>query len=241
MSQGFGWLIGAAIIGGGVAIAYLWPSSVPQPEQKTEKQNAQLPIMNDATENPQKKTEFATGGTDAKGDAKPVAFDNDRALKYLKQLCDIGPRISASAGMKKQQELIEKHFKDLGASVARQEFKVRQLSRKTDTEMVNFIISWNPEKARRVLICSHYDTRPIADQEANRGNWNKPFVSANDSTSGVAFMMELGNHMKDLKSEFGVDFVLFDGRVRFRDRLRAEAATYFFIRALRGRLSQVEG
>ncbi len=77
--------------------------------------------------------------------------------------------------------------------------------------MVNLIVSWNPDKERRVLICSHYDTRPIADQEANRNNWNKPFVSANDGTSGVAFMMELGHHMKDLKSEFGVDFVLFDG------------------------------
>src|SRR5262249_55797050 len=45
----------------------------------------------------------------------------------------------------------------------------------------------------------------------NRRNWNKPFVSANDGTSGVAFFMELGHHMKDLKCEFGVDFVLFDG------------------------------
>ena len=132
-------------------------------------------------------------------------------MKYLKQLCDIGPRISGSEGMKKQQELIEKHFKDLGATVTRQEFKARQRSRKADTEMVNLIISWHPDKARRVLICSHYDTRPIADQEANRDNWNKPFVSANDGTSGVAFLMELGHHMKDLKTEFGVDFVLFDG------------------------------
>src|SRR4029079_17247170 len=80
-----------------------------------------------------------------------------------------------------------------------------------DTEMVNLIISWNADKPRRVVLCSHYDTRPIADQEANRNNWTKPFVSANDGTSGVAFLMELGHHMKDLKSEFGVDFVLFDG------------------------------
>ncbi len=36
-------------------------------------------------------------------------------------------------------------------------------------------------------------------------------MSANDGTSGVAFLMELGNHMKDLKCEYGIDFVLFDG------------------------------
>jgi hypothetical protein len=161
---------------------------------------------------PPKMTEFATGGNARdKDEAAPVKFDSDRALKYLKQLCDIGPRISGSEGMKKQQELIEKHFKDLGATVTRQEFKARQRSRKADTEMVNLLISWHPEKARRVLLCSHYDTRPIADQEQNRLNWNKPFVSANDGTSGVAFFMELAHHMKDLKCEFGVDFVLFDG------------------------------
>jgi hypothetical protein len=113
--------------------------------------------------------------------------------------------------MKKQQALIEKHFKDLGATVTRQEFKARQRSRRVETEMVNYIISWNPDKTRRILISSHYDTRPIADQEANKANWNKPFVSANDGTSGVAFMMELAHHMKDFKSEFGIDFVLFDG------------------------------
>jgi len=202
MSQGIGWALGAALIVGGVAVTYLWPSSAggPDPEKPV------LPIVADQP----KKTDFATGG-DSKDAPKAVPFDGDRALKYLKQLCDIGPRISESEGMKKQQALIEKHFKDLGAAVTRQEFKVRQQSRKTDTGMVNLIVSWNPERERRVLICSHYDTRPIADQEPNRANWNRPFVSANDGTSGVAFLMELGHHMKDVKTGFGVDFIFFDG------------------------------
>jgi hypothetical protein len=181
-----------------------------QPTQQPEK----TPMGGGAEEkaNLPKMTEFATAnGGEGKDEPAPVKFDSERALKYLKQLCDIGPRISASEGMKKQQELIEKHFKDLGCTVTRQEFKAKQLSRKNETEMVNYIISWNPEKLRRVIISTHYDTRPIADQEPNPKNWNKPFVSANDGTSGVAFLMELGNHMKDLKCEFGVDFVLFDG------------------------------
>jgi len=210
MSHGFGWLLGVSLLlaGGGASMWWLTQST---PSTLTP-DTPNLPVMDDAAQAKEapKKTEFGTGG-DAKTDATGVKFDGDRALKYLKQLCDIGPRISASEGMKKQQELIEKHFKDLGATVTRQEFKVRQRSRKTDTEMVNLIITWHPEKTRRVALTTHYDTRPIADQEANRGNWNKPFVSANDGTSGVAFLMELGNHMKDLKSEFGVDFVIFDG------------------------------
>jgi hypothetical protein len=202
MPQGISWMLGAVLVASGVAVTYWWPVSPP----RVEPDQAVMPTIDEPT----KKTDFATGGNAAE-EAKPLKFDAERALKYLKQLCDIGPRISGSAGMKKQQELIEKHFKDQGATVTRQEFKARQRSRKAETEMVNLIVSWNADKPRRVVICTHYDTRPIADQEANRANWNKPFVSANDGTSGVAFLMELGHHMKELKSEFGVDFVLFDG------------------------------
>ena len=164
-----------------------------------------------AATNPPMKPQFAEDAVPRTITPADVKFDSDRALKYLKQLCDIGPRVSGTPGMKKQQELIEKHFKGLGATVTRQEFKARQASRRTDTEMTNLVISWHPEKARRVLICAHYDTRPIADQEQDRRNWTKPFVSANDGASGVALMMELGHHMKGLKTEVGVDFVLFDG------------------------------
>src|SRR5262249_7252732 len=52
---------------------------------------------------------------------------------------------------------------------------------------------------------------PIADQEEDERKWRLPFVSANDGGSGVALLMELGNHMKDLPTQVGVDFVFFDG------------------------------
>jgi len=208
MSHGFGWLLGGTLLVAAGGASMWWLSQ--SPTQAISPDTPNLPTMKDAADGQEpKKTEFATGG-DAKDDVG-VKFDSERALKYVKQLCDIGPRISASEGMKKQQELLEKHFKDLGGTVTRQEFKAKQRSQKAETSMVNLIISWNPEKTRRVVLTTHYDTRPLADQEPNRTNWNKPFVSANDGTSGVAMLMELAHHMKDFKSEFGVDFVLFDG------------------------------
>src|SRR5260370_23955830 len=73
------------------------------------------------------------------------------------------------------------------------------------------VVSWQPDKQRRVILCSHYDTRPIADQEPEQKKWHEPFISANDGGSSVALLMELANHMKDLKTNVGVDFVLFDG------------------------------
>ena len=143
--------------------------------------------------------------------ARGVGFDGKRAMGYLEEVCKIGPRISGSEGMKKQQELIEKHFKGLGAKVSYQRFTARQKSARKPVEMANLIVSYHPGRSRRVILCSHYDTRPIADQEPNTRRWREPFVSANDGGSGVALLMELGNHMKDLKTEVGVDFVFFDG------------------------------
>ena len=46
----------------------------------------------------------------------PVPFDAKRALGYLEAVCKIGPRISGSEGMKKQQDLLDKHFSKLGGS-----------------------------------------------------------------------------------------------------------------------------
>jgi hypothetical protein len=142
----------------------------------------------------------------------PLPFDSQRAMGYLKQLCDIGPRLSGSAGMKKQQELLQKHFENLGGQVAFQRFTARQRSRPNDpVEMANLVVVWRPEAKNRVIFCGHYDTRPIADQEPRRSDWDRPFVSANDGTSTVAWLMELAHAMKDAPLNVGVDFVIFDG------------------------------
>jgi hypothetical protein len=147
----------------------------------------------------------------AQAAATPVTIDGQRALKYLNDLCAIGPRISASDGMKKQQDLLKAHFEKLGAKVEFQRFKGSQPSRPNPVDMANIIISWHPDRQRRIILCSHYDTRPRADQEDDERNWDKTFVSANDGTSGVALFMELAHHMKNLQTTVGVDFVLFDG------------------------------
>jgi glutaminyl-peptide cyclotransferase len=143
--------------------------------------------------------------------AAPVPFDAKRAMGYLEAVCKIGPRISGSEGMKKQQELLKKHFESHGAKVELQSFPARQVSQKKPVEMANLIAVWNPEAQRRVILCAHYDTRPIADQERDRDKWYGRFVGANDGGSGVALLMELAHHMKELKPQVGVDFVLFDG------------------------------
>ncbi len=159
------------------------------------------------------------------GPSDPVPFDGKAAMTYLETICKIGPRISGTEGMKHQQDLLQKHFEARGGKVRFQRFTASQHSRPGRTDMANIIVSWYPERTRRVILCSHYDTRPIADQEPNRRRWHDPFLSANDGGSGVALLMELANHVKEMKTSVGIDFVLFDGEEYIFD---PEHDKYFF-------------
>lgn len=138
-------------------------------------------------------------------------FDGNKAYQYLEAICSLGPRVTGSAAMKQQQELLTRHFKALGASVESQTFTITQPSMKGATlPAANLIVRWNPESKHRVLLGAHYDTRPYADQDPIFRNRTSPFLGANDGASGVAFLMELGRLMPNLPRNVGVDFVLFD-------------------------------
>lgn len=200
-------LVVAFLVGGWMVLHFFGPG---EPELDSAQRRERVPFATDREPAPE---------------SKAVAFNGKRAMGYLAAICDIGPRMSGTAGMRRQQEVIQKHFEDLGAKVVMQEFTARQNSQRRAVPMTNMIVSFHPDRQRRVILCSHYDTRPIADQEPDPRKWREKFVSANDGGSGVAFLMELGQHMKNLKTSVGVDFVFFDGEEYIFDRDRDK---YFF-------------
>lgn len=137
-----------------------------------------------------------------------IPVDGRQAYKYLEQICKIGRRPSGSEGMKKQQELLMQHFKQLQANVELQQFDIRHPADGSRVTLANMIVEWHPDRRDRIVLCCHYDTRPYPDQD--KRNPKGKFIGANDGGSGVALLMELGRHMPDLKGPYGVDFVFFD-------------------------------
>lgn len=138
-----------------------------------------------------------------------IPFDGERAYGYLRDICDLGVRPSGSSGMAAQQELLIRHFEELGATVRRQEFRGRNPQTGAAAPMANLIVEWHPDRTERILLAAHYDTRPFPDRD--RRNPQGVFLGANDGGSGVALLMELGRDMSGLAGDLGVDFVLFDG------------------------------
>ncbi|WP_437188506.1 M28 family peptidase [Planctomicrobium sp. SH668] len=144
------------------------------------------------------------------------AYNGQRAFRYLEAVCAIGPRISGTEGMLRQQELLETHFTELGGQVRYQQFDVVHPQTGAPVRMKNMIVVWNPEATDRILLCCHYDTRPFPDQEPTAALRAKPFIGANDGGSGVAMLMELAHHVGQIQQlsrnpAFGIDFVIFDG------------------------------
>lgn len=158
---------------------------------------------------------------DTNGQLRPggVPFNGERAFRYLEQICRLGPRIAGTEGMARQQQMLTDHFTQLQGRVSRQEFVVRHPQHGTPVTLANLIVEWHPERRDRILLCTHYDTRPHPDEDipANR---NKPFLGANDGGSGTALLMELGRYMPKLASRYGVDFVFFDAEELIYDQNR---------------------
>jgi glutaminyl-peptide cyclotransferase len=161
---------------------------------------------------------------------KDAPIDGDKAMATLKMLCDLGPRISDTPAMKKQQDFIKEHFEKLGAKVTRQEFPAKH-PKKGPVTLANIIVEFNPDATERILIGCHYDTRPfpVMDPDLAAREVEGVFLGANDGASGVALLCELGKVIPSLKCKYGVDFVFFDAEeliYRTRSNL-SEGDPYF--------------
>ncbi len=142
-----------------------------------------------------------------------IPFNGSRAYGYLEQVCSLGRRLSGSEGMAAQQDLLERHFEELGGIVHRQGFEYAHPQSGGPVPMTNLIVQWAPERPDRILLACHYDTLPypMLDKRDPFGE----FVGANDGGSGVALLMELGHELPEIlkahQTRFGVDFVFLDG------------------------------
>ena len=155
---------------------------------------------------------FAEWTTPVSAGSQANPIDGQRAYEYLKQICAIGPRISGTPGMQRQQQLLAEHFDKLGGTVAWQRFRARHPRSGQPVPMANLLVHWHADRQRRILLCAHYDTRPLPDRDRNPGRRvSGRFLGANDGASGVALLMELGHQMPQLDSPYGVDFLLVDG------------------------------
>lgn len=156
-----------------------------------------------------------SGSTAASGDATdsvalaPATFSADTAFAYLKAQCDFGARVPGSTAHQQCGDYIVKQFKALGLTVDEQ----FSTARRWDGLLLsvrNIVASYRPEAEERIVLAAHWDSRPWADNDPDSTKHHEPVMAANDGASGVAVLLEVARHLKELNPAVGIDFVCFD-------------------------------
>lgn len=138
-----------------------------------------------------------------------VNFSGDSAYKYVAEQVAFGPRVPGSEAHGRCLEYLVKTLERMGAEVEINEGEATGY----DSNMwpvKNIIARINPKKANRVIVCSHWDSRPFADHDEDASYHNKPIDGANDGASGVGVIIEMARQMQIKAPTIGVDLILFD-------------------------------
>ncbi len=139
----------------------------------------------------------------------PPSFNSDSAYEYVKYQADLGSRNPGSKAHDKAVEYYEKQFKRFGAQVLIQAANSTTFDGK-NWLLKNVIASFNPENTNRIMLCSHYDSRPFCEKESDPKKKQLPCPGVNDGASGVGVLMEVARIIQTKDPKIGIDIVLFD-------------------------------
>ncbi len=156
------------------------------------------------------KTKNSSNQTAPKTNKRSIPkFDAQNAYDLVAKQLDFGARVPGTDAHKKCKDWYVEQFKILGTEVIEQNFKGTVYTGKT-FDCTNVIAQINPNKKERIVIATHWDSRPFCDNDPDPKNHSKPVLAADDGASGPAVMLELAKQIQKNGIDIGVDFVLFD-------------------------------
>jgi hypothetical protein len=136
-------------------------------------------------------------------------FNADTAYTNINHQVDFGARTPGSAAQKNCAQWMEQKLKITCDTVYKQSINVKGGDGKT-LPCINLIGVIHPNAKRRILLLTHWDSRPWADQDDSAQT--KPILAADDAASGVGVLLELARQIKlnKLSEDLGVDIFFTD-------------------------------
>jgi Zn-dependent M28 family amino/carboxypeptidase len=136
-------------------------------------------------------------------------FEGSRAYSAIKTQVEFGPRVPGTPAHLACAEYLAERLGSLADSTWHDSWN--HLNAAGDTlKLFNICVSFQPDALRRVLLCAHWDTRPVAEHDPDPSRRDLPIPGANDGGSGVAVLLELARVFSVDQPQVGVDIVLFD-------------------------------
>ncbi|WP_321478649.1 M28 family peptidase [uncultured Bacteroides sp.] len=143
--------------------------------------------------------------------AKVIApkFNADSAYQYVKAQVDFGPRVPNTSAHVACGNYLANKLTEFGATVTNQYAELISYDKKI-LKCRNIIGSYKPESKKRILLFSHWDSRPWADNDPNEKNHHTPILGADDGASGVGTLLEIARLINKKQPELGIDIIFFD-------------------------------
>ena len=113
-----------------------------------------------------------------------VRFIADSAFATIKAQCNFGPRVPNSEAHRRCGDYIAARFKALGLEVTEQKVSLTAWDGNV-LQTRNIIAAYRPELTDRIIICTHWESRPWADADPDSTRHREPVMAANDGASGV--------------------------------------------------------
>lgn len=137
-------------------------------------------------------------------------FSGRDALAYAGAQVAFGPRVPGTESARKAGDWIIEQMRQRADTVIVQEWThVTQKGERLP--MRNILARFKPAAAERILYVTHWDTRPVADQDPMEVKRTLPIPGANDGASGVGLFVALGDALKKSPPAQGVDLLFVDG------------------------------
>ncbi len=134
----------------------------------------------------------------------PLPFDGSRAYEHLKHQVAIGPRAAGTAANAETRRYIMSTLAGFGIKAAEQPFDAdTPIGR---VKMANVIATLPGARAERIIIASHFDTKPFKDIR---------FVGASDGASSTAALLELGRVLQAKQRPLTIELLFLDGEEAF--------------------------
>jgi len=168
-----------------------------------------LVVLGSGCQNRENNSDSGKLSTKSKSDIVVPQFSADSAYSFIEKQLAFGPRVPNTEPHVACASWLEEKMSSYGAEVIVQNEKLVAFNG-TRLNSFNIIAQFQPQKANRLLLMAHWDSRPYADHDPDPEKRNHPIPGANDGASGVGVLLEIARQMGQSPCSMGIDIILFD-------------------------------
>jgi glutaminyl-peptide cyclotransferase len=137
-------------------------------------------------------------------------FDGAAAFELVQEQVGFGPRVPGTEGHARQLSWMLDRVGRLAPVVVADTFSHVTAGGDSLT-LVNVVARFSPDASRRIVLLTHWDTRPTSDQASDSSLHGIPVPGANDGASGTAVLLQLAIGLAEVPPPLGVDLLFVDG------------------------------